>query len=79
MTTSTPLLSAERIAEAKEEARDLLEYSIYALCVLLGVDIESIGDSYDIPFTPTAYNVADYNNHDSLRQQVAALAKLSEA
>jgi hypothetical protein len=71
-------LSAERLAEAKSEARDLLEYSIYTLCLLLDVDIASIGDSYDIPFALTDHNVADYNNHFALKQQVAALTKLNE-
>lgn len=78
MVASTPLLSTERLAEAKSEARDLLEYSIYTLCLLLGVDIASIGDSYDIPFALTDNNATDYNNHSSLKQQVAALIKLNE-
>lgn len=78
MVTVTPFLSAERLAEAKSEARDLLEYSIYTLCLLLGVDIALIEDSYDIPFAPTDHNVVDYNNHASLKHQVAALTKLNE-
>jgi hypothetical protein len=78
MVASAPLLSAERLAEAKAEAKDLLEYSIYTICVLLDVDIASIGDSYDIPFALTDHNATDYNNHASLKQQVAALTKLNE-
>lgn len=78
MVARTSLLSAERIAQAKEEARDLLEYSIYMLCMAYGVDIESIGDSYDIPFALTEYNGTDYNNHVSLQKQVAALTRLNE-
>lgn len=78
MVARTSLLSAERLAQAKEEARDLLEYSIYILCMTYGVDIESIGDSYDIPFALTEYNGTDYNNHVSLQKQVAALTRLNE-
>jgi hypothetical protein len=78
MPVGTLLLSAERIAEAKAEAQDLLEYSIYTLCVLLGVDIALIEGSYDIPFALTDANATDYNNHASLKQQVDALTKLNE-
>ena len=34
MTVRTTLLSAERLIEAKAEATDLLEYSIYTFCTL---------------------------------------------
>jgi len=78
MTVRTTLLSAERLIEAKAEATDLLEYSIYTLCALLGIDIASIGDSYDIPFALTDDNATDYNNHASLKKQIAALTKLNE-
>ena len=68
-------LSEAQLAKAKQEAKELLEYSIAVLCMALNVDVSTIDDSYD-------HNVlegqTDYMAHESLKRQVANYALLSE-
>ena len=68
-------LSEAQLAKAKQEAKELLEYSIAVLCMALNVDVSTIDDLYD-------HNVlegqTDYAAHESLKRQVANYALLSE-
>jgi hypothetical protein len=61
-------LSAEKLAKAKQEAKELLEYSIGVLCVSLNVDPSTIDGSYEHSF-PDSH--PEYAAHESLKRQVA--------
>ena len=63
-------LSPQIIEQAKSEARDFLEYSIYVLCMALEVDIETASSSIEIP-VPEADPA--YYNYVSLKRQLSAL------
>ena len=67
-------LSPEKIALAKEEAQDFLEYSIYVLSLTLMVDLETANSSMEIP---VAADDPDYTNYVSLKRQLAALEALT--
>lgn len=66
-------LSAAQIASAKDEAREFLEYSIYALCVMLGVAIADVDSSYVVPVDS---GDETYVLHLALKRQVQALEAL---
>jgi len=68
-------LSPQKLAEAKQEAKDLLEYSITVICSVLGVDVSSISGSYthSVPESDISFS-----SHESLRKQVENLIALSE-
>lgn len=63
-------LSEAIVNQAKEEARDFLEYSIYVLCTFLEVDIETATSAIEIP---VAESHPDYYNYVSLKRQLSAL------
>jgi hypothetical protein len=63
-------LSPQIIEQAKSEARDFLEYSIYVLCMALEVDIETASPLMEIP-VPEADPA--YYNYVSLKRQLSAL------
>jgi hypothetical protein len=63
-------LSEAIVNQAKEEARDFLEYSIYVLCTFLEVDIETTTSAIEIP---VAEDDPNYYNYVSLKRQLSAL------
>jgi hypothetical protein len=66
-------LTAEQIEKSKEEARRYLEYSTYTLCMILGVDVDSLSSDMDIP---VGTEHQQYGSYACLRNQVAALENL---
>ncbi len=68
-------LSEAQLIKAKQEAKELLEYSIAVLCLTLNVDSSTIDDSYNHSIPETQ---GDYAAHESLRRQVANYVLLSE-
>jgi|DEB0MinimDraft_10_1074344.scaffolds.fasta_scaffold01125_18 hypothetical protein len=69
-------LSASRQAQAESEARAFLEYSIYVLCLLLGVDPASVDHPYTIP---VAEGHPQYDQYLSLQKQLEALSAIPAA
>lgn len=67
-------LSEAQLAKAKQEAKELLEYSIAVLCAALNVDISTIDDSYEHDFSETH---SEYAAHESLKRQVANYVLIS--
>jgi hypothetical protein len=67
-------LSEAIVNQAKEEARDFLEYSIYVLCTFLEVDIETVTSAIEIP---VAEGDPDYYNYVSLKRQLSAFEALT--
>lgn len=67
-------LSEAQLAKAKQEAKDLLEYSIVVLCATLGIDVSTIDGSYehDLPESHP-----EYASHESLKRQVANHTSIS--
>jgi len=66
-------LSAEKLAAAKAEARSVLEYSIAVICASLGVDPESINDSYDHETDPAD---PEFPMHQILKKMVQNYAAI---
>jgi len=66
-------LTSEVVAQAKLEAQDFLEYSIYILCSFLEVDVETASSDMVIPVTEEDLN---YSNYLSLKRQLSALESL---
>lgn len=66
-------LSASKIAEAKNEAQDFLEYSIFVLCQFLTIDPSSASSTMEIP---VAEDDIYYWNYVALKRQLAALEAL---
>jgi hypothetical protein len=66
-------LSAEQIQKAKDDARRVLEYSTYVLCLTLGVDPDELDSSYVIPVTEED---PSFPAHSSLLRQISALEAL---
>lgn len=68
-------LSPQKLAEAKQEAKDLLEYSITVICSVLGVDESSISGPYthSVPESDILFS-----SHEALKKQVENLIALSE-
>jgi hypothetical protein len=67
-------LTEAQLAKAKQEAKELLEYSIGVLCMTLGVDVSTINDSYDHDFVE---GHSEYAAHESLKRQVANYVLIS--
>jgi hypothetical protein len=63
-------LTPTQIEKSKEEARRYLEYSTYTLCLILGVDVDSLSGDMDIPVDA---DNPQYGSYTCLRSQVAAL------
>jgi len=66
-------LTAEQIGKSREEARRYLEYSTYTLCMILGVDADSLSGSMEIP---VGVEHQQYGSYVCLRNQVTALENL---
>ena len=66
-------LTAAQISEAKAEARDFLEYSIYVLCITLDIDPVDVTGTMTIPVSE---DHADYDSWQALKRQAAALESL---
>ena len=69
-------LNAERTAAAKQEATTFLEYSIFVLCTLLGLDPASVNHPYTVPTTD---GDPFHDQHVALEKQVAALDAITGA
>lgn len=73
-------LSAEQLAEAKAEAIQILEYSIYTLAFVLGVEDDDLEPDMENPIDMSlAENSALTAQHDAyecLKLQLAALVRL---
>ena len=67
-------LSEAQLAKAKQEAKELLEYSIGVLCMSLGVDVSTIDGSYEHDF---AEGHSEHAAHESLKRQVANYVLIS--
>jgi hypothetical protein len=67
-------LSAEQVQKAKDDARRVLEYSTYTLCLTLGIDPDEMDSSYVIPVPE---NDPSYPAYSSLMRQIVALEALA--
>lgn len=67
-------LTEAQLAKAKQEAKELLEYSIGVLCMTLGIDVSTINGSYDHDFVE---GHSEYAAHESLKRQVANYVLIS--
>lgn len=68
-------LSDELKAKAKANAIEYLEYSIYSIAILLGVDIDELNAEWENPI-PTDSSSDVWNAYESLRLQVQSHAKI---
>jgi len=68
-------LSAEKINEAKDEARRYLEYTTFVLACILGVDTDELEHPYTAPGDGSS---DDHSEHLSLAAQVEALSKIQQ-
>jgi hypothetical protein len=66
-------LSEKDILRSKEEARDFLEYSIFTLATLLGVDIADVSGDMIIPVSTDHH---EYVYYESLKKQASILEGL---
>jgi hypothetical protein len=73
-------LSAEQLAKAKAEAIQILEYSIYTLAFVLGVedaDLEpDMENPIDMSLAENSALTAQYDAYECLKLQLAALVRL---
>ena len=73
-------LSTEQLAKAKAEAIQILEYSIYTLAFVLGVeddDLEAgMENPVDLSVDENTALLAQYDGYECLKMQLAALARL---
>lgn len=66
-------LSPQQVEKAKADARELLEYSVYVLSVMLAVDVSSLSGDFAIPVPE---GDASYHAYECLVRQVRALELL---
>ena len=66
-------LTAEQETAAKASAKSYLEYSIYVLCVSLGLDPAACNHPYT---NPVASGTWSYDAHECLKEQLASLNAL---
>lgn len=66
-------LTAEQIAQAKEEAREFLEYSVFKIGLTLGLLPEEISSSMEIPVDESHPTFASYK---SLISQASILEQM---
>lgn len=66
-------LTAEQETAAKASAKSYLEYSIYVLCVSLGLDPSSANHPYT---NPVASGTWSHDAHECLKEQLASLNAL---
>jgi hypothetical protein len=73
-------LSVEQLAKAKAEAIQILEYSIYTLAFVLGIEDEDLNADMDNPIdmslSENSSLAAQYDAYECLKMQLAALARL---
>jgi len=69
-------LTAEQIAEAKREAIEFLEYSIYTVTLLVGMVAEEVSGSMVIPVDE---NHPSYPSYVALKEQAAVLEGLTSS
>jgi hypothetical protein len=73
-------LTPEQLAKAKTEAIQILEYSIYTLAFILGVeddDLEAgMENPVDLSVNENNALLAQYDAYECLKMQLAALARL---
>jgi hypothetical protein len=73
-------LSPEQLAQAKAEATQILEYSIYTLAFTLGVEDDDLEadmvNPVDLSINENSALLAQYDAYECLKMQLAALARL---
>ena len=74
-------LSTEQLAQAKAEATQILEYSIYTLAFTLGIEDEDLEPDMENPITDIILSEnsalsAQYDAYECLKLQLAALVRL---
>lgn len=73
-------LSAEQLAKAKAEAVQILEYSIYTLAFVLGIEDEDLNadliNPVDMSLAENSSLAAQHDAYECLKMQLAALARL---
>ena len=73
-------LSAGQLASAKAEATQILEYSIYTLAFLLGIQdddlLPDMENPIDMSLSENSALAAQYDAYECLKLQLAALARL---
>lgn len=73
-------LSAEQLAKAKAEAVQVLEYSIYTLAFVLGIEDEDLNadliNPVDMSLAENSSLAAQHDAYECLKMQLAALARL---
>jgi len=68
-------LSAAQKEAAKEEAKQYLEYSIYVLALVLGVNPDELDENFVNPETPES-NESRYKSFNNLIQQIQTYTAL---
>jgi len=73
-------LSIEQLANAKAEAIQILEYSIYTLAFTLGIEDEDLdadmANPIDMSLNENSSLAAQHDAYECLKMQLAALARL---
>lgn len=73
-------LSAEQLAKAKTEAIQILEYSIYTLAFVLGIEDSDLNPDMENPVNLSVDEnnalLAQHDTYECLKMQLAALARL---
>ncbi len=73
-------LSVQQLAKAKAEAIQILEYSIYTLAFVLGIEDKDLSVDIDNPIdmslTENSSLAAQHDAYECLKMQLAALARL---
>lgn len=73
-------LSATQLAKAKAEAIEVLEYSIYTLAFVLGIEDEDLDvnlvNPVDMSLSENSSLAAQHDAYECLKMQLAALARL---
>lgn len=67
-------LSPERLEQAKLEAREFVEYSLFVTATLLGVPLDEVASTLPIPVSEDDLL---YNSYVSLKRQAAVLEGLN--
>lgn len=67
-------LSPERLEQAKLEAREFVEYSLFVTATLLGVPLDEVSSTLPIPVSEDDLL---YNSYVSLKRQAAVLETLN--